>query len=217
MSHHQHANTWALLVVTLSCACGGELDSEATGPPRQGELEPGPSAAPEAPGSLLLEASYAGREPAPLVAWLSPLTTSAGASCSARCAFAPARCDPECQPRWAAEDTTAEWPGTASVYIGPVPSAHYWLFAYLSLEGGEDAPPVAGDPVSRAAPLLVELRPQQPAHVSLALDARFAPAASAARRSECPLRLDGNGPGSADEAPAGTATARELRAACSER
>lgn len=77
--------------------------------------------------------------------------------------------------------------------------------------------PLAGDPVSRAAPLLVEIRSQQPARVSPALDASFAPAVTAARPFECTLRLDGKRAGSAADESAGLATAPEPRAACSNR
>lgn len=199
----------------FTSACGADLEPEETDVPAQLPLDQPPPSRADA-GTLLLEASYAGAEPGPLVAWLSPLTGSSGVRCPLPCAFAPARCDPECHPRWTATGGKAEWPGVSSLHIAAVPPAHYWLFAHVSLQGREPMTPAAGDPVSRGAPLVVEVRPEQLTRVSLALDASFAPAVTTDGPSGCRLRLADEHPARVADDSARTA-ARELSAACSER
>lgn len=60
----------------FTSACGAEVEPEATDAPLQQGLEPEFSASRAPPGSLLLEAGYAGAEPAPLAGLAHPPCTS---------------------------------------------------------------------------------------------------------------------------------------------
>jgi hypothetical protein len=168
------------------------------------------------PGTLALDVIYGGVEPGALIARLSPLAGDSATACPAICAIAPDTCISECHPPWLVMDADTTWPGVSSLYIDRVPPGHYWLFAHVGLTPDPRAKPAPKAPVSRDAPIVIEIRSHQTTSASLELDATFVRGGAMSRRSSgCPLRLD-RGPVHPDaDRGRGSATRRDSFATCS--